>query len=88
VRACVRVCVCVCVCAARHVILPSGSLQILRVRRRDEAVYQCVAVNPLTQQRRDSPVTVRLRIVNGQLLCQSFMTLHHHRGRRDDMTNL
>jgi len=54
-----------CVLSARHLILPSGALLISRVRRRDEAVYQCVATNVLTLDQRVSPTSTRLRIAHG-----------------------
>jgi len=55
------VCVCV-VHAVGQVILPSGALLIRRVIGRDQGVYRCVAVNPVTRLQRTSPTVVRLRI--------------------------
>ena len=52
---------------ARHLILPSGNLQIGEVRMSDQGVYQCIAMNPLSRQRRTSPTRVHLH-VNGEYL--------------------
>ena len=55
-------------CLARHLILPSGALQISRVRQRDEAVYRCVAVNRLSREQRTSPSSVHLHIAHGRII--------------------
>jgi hypothetical protein len=54
-----------CLCTERQKILPSGTLQIVRVVKKDEGVYRCSVVNPRTGERRDSVNTYHLK-VNGR----------------------
>lgn len=52
---------------ARHVFLPSGSLQIARVTASEQGVYQCSAVNTVIGNSVPSPVSFRLRITGKSL---------------------
>lgn len=47
---------------SRHLTLPSGNLQIANVTPGDDGEYRCVAVNPLTLERRLAPNVIRLKV--------------------------
>jgi hypothetical protein len=51
--------------AERQRVLPTGTLQIVRVSRKDEGVYRCSVVSPVTGQRQDAPNTYQLKVVTG-----------------------
>jgi len=51
----------------RHHVLPSGSLQIESVQSSDEGVYRCIAVNPVSNERRPADNTVTLQTLPREL---------------------
>lgn len=44
-------------------MLPSGSLQIAKVRQSDQGAYRCVSLNPVTGNRRLAQHVVNLRVI-------------------------
>ena len=49
--------------SGRHFMLPSGNLQIAAVRQSDAGLYRCIAVNPVTGQKRLAEHQVNLRVI-------------------------
>ena len=44
-------------------ILPSGNLQISKVRKTDQGSYKCISINPLTAQKRVANHVVFLNVI-------------------------
>ena len=47
----------------RYKILPSGNLQISKVRQVDQGAYRCISVNPITAQKKIAQHVVNLRVI-------------------------
>ena len=46
----------------RHMIMPSGNLQIHDVRPSDDGSYKCIAINRVNSQTRAAPNSVYLNV--------------------------
>lgn len=59
---------------ARHLILPSGNLQISTVTAEDSGDYRCIAVNPVTGDRRSAPTVVTLKVTESTSMIEPRFT--------------
>ena len=62
-----------CSSAGRHKILPSGNLQIEKVRQSDQGIYRCTAYNTETGMKRVAPNRIHLRVIGKIHLTHAFL---------------
>ncbi|CAH1796825.1 unnamed protein product [Owenia fusiformis] len=49
---------------ARYQLLPSGNLQVLDIRQSDQGKYRCIAINPITGQKKASKGVVEVKVIS------------------------